>query len=75
MSDLTATTCGCGCERNERTNCMGNNSCIWIILLLLFCGGGCGSSRGGFGCGDDCCCGDECDCENAVEADEADFEG
>ena len=55
MSDLTATNCGCGCERNERSNCMGNNSCIWIILLLLFCGGGCGSSRGGFGCGDDCC--------------------
>lgn len=27
---------GCGC---------GNNDCIWLILLLLFCGGnnGCGS--------------------------------
>ncbi len=60
MSDLTATNCSCGCERNERSNGFGSNSCIWIILLLLFCGGGCGngcggSSRGGFGCGDDSC--------------------
>ena len=27
--------CGCG------GGC-GNNSCIWLILILLFCGGGCG---------------------------------
>ena len=31
---------GCGC---------GNNSCLWIILLLLFCGGG--SGFGGNNCG------------------------
>ncbi len=31
---------GCGC---------GDNSCIWIILLLLFCGNGFG------GCGSSCC--------------------
>ena len=56
MSDLTATNCGggCGCSTNERPTGLGNNSCIWIILLLLCCGGCGGSSRGGFGCGDDC---------------------
>ena len=49
MSDLAATNCGCGgCEG-------GNNSCIWIILLLLFCCG-CGNggsvfNNGGCGCG------------------------
>ena len=41
MSDLSATNCGCGCERNERSG-FGNNSCLWIILLL-FCCGGCGN--------------------------------
>ncbi len=69
MSDLSATNCGCGCV-NERSNgcgCeFGNNSCIWIILLLLFCGGNSwGSNRGGCGCDDSCiwiiillfCCG------------------
>ena len=35
-------------------NCLGNgcsnNSCIWIIPLLLCCGGcGCGDGRNGFG--------------------------
>ena len=52
MSDLTATNCGCGRERS------GNNSCLWIILLLLFCGnsfGGDGNflsndNDGGCGC-------------------------
>ena len=34
MSELSATNCGCGCESN-----FGGNSCIWIILLLLCCGG------------------------------------
>lgn len=65
MSDLSATNCGCGCERNERSG-FGNNSCLWIILLL-FCCGGCGNGFGGNnnGCGDSCiwiilllfCCG------------------
>ena len=26
-------------------------------------------------CDDDCCCGDDCCCDEAVEAEEADFEG
>lgn len=54
MSDLTATNCGCnscGCS-NSNGLLGGNNSCIWIILLLFFCNGnnscgcndGCGSS-------------------------------
>ena len=51
MSDLSATNCGCGCERNERSG-FGNNSCLWIILLL-FCCGGCGN-----GCGNNNGCGD-----------------
>ena len=45
MSDLSATNCGCGCERNERSG-FGNNSCLWIILLL-FCCGGCGNGFSG----------------------------
>ena len=59
MSDLSATNCGCGCESGVgRTGgecgCgFGNNSCLWIILLL-FCCGGCGSNFGG-GCGNDSC--------------------
>ena len=32
MSDLSATNCGCGCERNERSG-FGNNSCLWIIYF------------------------------------------
>ena len=65
MSDLSATNCGCDCGR-EVDSC-GNNSCIWIILLLLFCGG-CGNGRnswGNNGCDNSClwiiillfCCG------------------
>ncbi|MBO5460971.1 MAG: chorion class high-cysteine HCB protein 13 [Ruminococcus sp.] len=68
MSDLN---CGCGCDScdnrintRERCECgcsnnwgMGNNSCLWIILLLFFCGGnGCGSSMWGRS-NDDCGCG------------------
>ncbi|MEE1086077.1 MAG: chorion class high-cysteine HCB protein 13 [Schaedlerella sp.] len=73
MSDLN---CGCGCDSCEnrissRDNCGcnncgsswgfgGNNSCLWIILLLIFCGGCGGSSWGrsndcGCGCGNDSC--------------------
>ncbi|MDO4311730.1 MAG: chorion class high-cysteine HCB protein 13 [Eubacteriales bacterium] len=62
MSDLS--NCGCGCESNMNDcgrcgrsgDCgcgFGNNSCLWIILLLIFCGG-CGN---GFGRGGDCGCG------------------
>lgn len=43
MSDLSATNCGCGCERTNN-GCGSNNSCLWIILLLIFCGGGCGNA-------------------------------
>ncbi len=53
MSDLSATNCGCDCERQGRSS-WGNNSCIWIIILLLCCGGGNGFGRGN-GCGDDSC--------------------
>ena len=51
MSDLAATNCGggCGCEG-------GNNNCLWLILILLFCGG-CGSN---FNSGNDCGCGGGC---------------
>ena len=71
MSDLSATSCGCGCDNGCNNGCGsnflnfgGNNSCIWIILLLVFCGG-CGNGgslfggNGGCGCGNDnggnCC--------------------
>ena len=60
MGDLTSNY-NCGCGRNERTSCgcnngCGNNSCLWIILILLFCGGnGFGRSGCGNGCGNDCC--------------------
>lgn len=54
MSDLSATNYGCG--RNERSGCgcnnCGNNSCIWIILILLFCGNGSVFGRSGCGCND-----------------------
>lgn len=53
MSDLTATNCGCndscGCAQNN--SIFGGNSCIWIILLLLFCGGNNGGLFGNNGCG------------------------
>ena len=57
MSDLVATNCGC---QQERTGC-GNNSIIWILLLLCFCGNNTGGSglfnmgTGGCGCGDNNC--------------------
>ncbi len=47
MSDLA--NCG-GCGFGG-----GNNSCIWIILLLFLCGGNNGCGNGGFGGGDSCC--------------------
>ncbi|MDD6102726.1 MAG: chorion class high-cysteine HCB protein 13 [Clostridiales bacterium] len=40
---------GCQNGRNGFLGGCGNNSCIWILLILLCCGGN------GFGCGDDCC--------------------
>ena len=60
MSDLAATNCGNGWGMNFGG---GNNSCLWIILILLFCGG-CGSGNnagnwGGCGCAnnrDNCGC-------------------
>ena len=58
MSDLTATNCGCnnGCNNNCNNGLMGG-SCIWIILLLVFCGG-CGNGMGGI------LGGNNCDCDN-----------
>ena len=63
MSDLSATNCGCGCDADRfgggcgnNNNCgcgFGNNSCLWIILLLCCCGG-CGNNNG-CGCGNDSC--------------------
>jgi len=68
MSDLAATHCGCGEERNGcgcenngcgRSMCFGNDSCsclLWILILMCACGGqnnGCGCGNG-FG-GGDCC--------------------
>lgn len=44
--------CSSGCN-----NC----SCIWIILLLICCGG-CGNGAGGFGMNDSCGCNSGCDC-------------
>ncbi len=65
MSDLTAANCGCnnGNGYNNTGLFGGNNSCIWIILLLLFCGGngnGCGCGGNGLfgtrdGNGSSCC--------------------
>ena len=51
MSDLAATNCGYGCGNDG-----GNNNCLFLILILLFCGGcgnGCGNN--GFFGGNDCC--------------------
>ena len=73
--NMSDTNCGCGCDSYEnrmstRENCGcgcnstfgfgNNNSCLWIILLLIFCGGcgnnGCGSNYGyNNGCGNDSC--------------------
>lgn len=55
MSDLTATNCGCSNSCNRSSNGCG---CMWIILLLLFCGNGCGngiSGLSGDGCGNSSC--------------------
>ncbi|MDO4473931.1 MAG: chorion class high-cysteine HCB protein 13 [Eubacteriales bacterium] len=56
MSDLSNCGCGCdnGCGRISTCNGFGNSSCLWIILLLIFCGG-CGN--GFFGGNDRCGCG------------------
>ncbi|MCI6092968.1 chorion class high-cysteine HCB protein 13 [bacterium] len=53
MSDLSATNCGCGCENSASTfgcNRGGISSCL-LIIILLFCCGGCGF---GSGRSDDC---------------------
>ncbi|MGN0164687.1 MAG: chorion class high-cysteine HCB protein 13 [Lachnospiraceae bacterium] len=49
--------CLSGCP-SGRNSCFGGNSCIWILILLFFCGGGCGSNFGFGSCGDnnDCSC-------------------
>ncbi|MCH5260709.1 MAG: chorion class high-cysteine HCB protein 13 [Lachnospiraceae bacterium] len=60
MSDLTATNCGC--NNNNGRGLFGNNSWLWIILLLSCFGNnddGCGGGRSGFGLfnndGNSCC--------------------
>ena len=60
MSDLTATNCGC--NTNNGRGLFGNNSWLWIILLLSCFGNdddGCGGGRSGFGLfnndGNSCC--------------------
>lgn len=74
MSDLNC-GCGCedtsrygrDCDRDCDRDCRcnngffgGNNSCLWIILLLIFCGGcGCGDRRWGDR-NDRCGCNDSC---------------
>lgn len=57
MSDLAATNCQTSCN-NEGCGWGGNNSCIWILILLFFCGNG--SSI--FSRNDDCGCG----CESII---------
>src|SRR5699024_9346132 len=55
MSDLAATSCcnnDCGCGVDT---CGGNNSWLWIIILLFLCGG-CGNNNGFLNSGDDCSC-------------------
>ena len=60
MSDLSTANCGCGCENGGISN--GNNSCLWIILLLICCGG-CGNGLGlNNGCGNGCGCNSGCGC-------------
>lgn len=60
MSDLSATNCGCN---NARSGCgFGGDSCVWIILLLLFCGGGCGCNGSGLLSGNNCGCNDNNGC-------------
>lgn len=60
MSDLAATNCG-GCTQTN--NSCGCSNCMWIILILLFCGGwnngdgcGCGNGTGLFNNGNGCGC-------------------
>lgn len=59
MSDLTATNCGCSnCNGTSTANGLFGGNCIWLILLLLFCGNNNGTSLlSGNGCGNgnDCC--------------------
>lgn len=66
MSDLCSSNCGCerdvnygcGCGSNGYDNRSGGmSSCLWIILLLIFCGGNSSSVFGhnGDGCGCDSC--------------------
>ncbi len=59
MSDLAATNCG-GCTQTTNN---GGCNCMWIILILLFCGGwnnndgcGCGYNGGFFNNGNGCGC-------------------
>lgn len=49
MCDLASNNCGNGCG-------CGNNSCIWIILILLFCCGNNGIGSSDCGCGNDNSC-------------------
>lgn len=57
MSDLCSSNCGCERDNNydNRSGCGMNNSCLWIILLLIFCGG----NTWGLGRNGDCGC-DSC---------------
>lgn len=57
MSDLTATNCGCSNNGvNPNSGLFGGN-CIWLILLLLFCGGNGNGLRSGINGndGNSCC--------------------
>lgn len=51
-----------GCDGGMEQHMCGNNSCIWIILILiiLFCCGGCGF--GNCGCGGCGCDNNNCGC-------------
>lgn len=60
MSDVAATNCGCdnnGCGNSiSNGGGFGGNSILWIIILLCFCGNGCGNNGCGNGFGGDNCC-------------------
>jgi hypothetical protein len=49
MSDLTAANCGCSNNSGNSGLFGGNNSCLWLIILLFACGGnnGCGCGNSG----------------------------